>query len=930
MGSGFIKAVASLHIVALLLPSALAADPVAATRYYEDGFARFSAGDAPGAIIQLRNALQHDGAMLAAHLLLGRALLASGQFPAAEVALREALRLGVDASEVAIPLARLYSLGGRPGDLVERVPFDGLTLPLKAEILAMRGAAFAQLGDLRASERSFAESRELNPDSAVPLIAEVPVLLARGRLPEARALADKAIRLEPASADAWNMSASVAHAQGRADEALAGYGKALGLNPLHVDARAARSALLVDLGRDEEALQEIEALRKFTTGEPRSAYLASVIWTRRGERERAKAELLEVARFADTVPADWAAGREQLLMLGALAHFELRNLEKAKAYLGTLTSRYARNLAARKLLGQIYAWEGDAARALSMIEPVLGANPGDVQALYIAGESNYRLGRYASSAEMFERAARIGGGATPALSALGYSEIRDGKVDKGIAALESSLAQRPNDIAVSVSLATIYVKRGEREKALKLSQGLAERNAGNPVARNLAGVVKAAFADFDGAVRDYQAVIALAPDFLPARINLARVRKVQGRLDEARNLLRELSAKPAAEYEALIELGQLETEFGDQGQGLELLRKAVAKAGRDTRAARALAAAYQRLGRLPEALEAASELSAKHVDDPEVMEALGRVQLAVGNSKAASLTYNRIGRLVSDPESLMGAAEGLIAADDLESAEYHAHKMLRADPGLLAGQALLGRIRLARGAADEAGAIAARLISVQPRQPEGHALAAQVAYMRGNMAEAVQRQAKAVQLEATEANVFLLARMNVAAGDPPGALKVIDDWLAPRPEHLAALNLAGEIALSARKLGAARGYYERMLLLRPTDARALNNLAMLLWEQGDAKAEAVARRAFERAPSNPATLDTVGWILVNKGSHDEGLRHLREARLRSPGDPGIRRHYLEALKIAGRDAEVRQELAGMEQERLLPAREALTAREPPR
>ena len=67
-----------------------------AAKYYEDALKRYESQDVKGAIVQLKNALQHDKSMLPVHVLLGKALLANGDAIGAEVAFTEALRLGVN------------------------------------------------------------------------------------------------------------------------------------------------------------------------------------------------------------------------------------------------------------------------------------------------------------------------------------------------------------------------------------------------------------------------------------------------------------------------------------------------------------------------------------------------------------------------------------------------------------------------------------------------------------------------------------------------------------------------------------------------------------------------------------------------------------------------------------------------------------------
>ena len=112
-------------IAAGLVGNAFAADPKA-SRYYEDALKRYEKNDMAGAVIQLKNVLQIDNRMLAAHLLMGKALLQTGDLPAAEAAFEEALRLGVSRAEVLLPLAQVYLLQGKYETLLERVTTDGL------------------------------------------------------------------------------------------------------------------------------------------------------------------------------------------------------------------------------------------------------------------------------------------------------------------------------------------------------------------------------------------------------------------------------------------------------------------------------------------------------------------------------------------------------------------------------------------------------------------------------------------------------------------------------------------------------------------------------------------------------------------------------------------------------------------------------------
>ena len=94
-------------VMGIGLPASVLASPEKASSYYEDALKRYEKNEMPAAVIQLKNALQQDSKMLAAHLLLGKALLRNGDLKGAEAAFEEALKQGVNRGEVALPLGQI-------------------------------------------------------------------------------------------------------------------------------------------------------------------------------------------------------------------------------------------------------------------------------------------------------------------------------------------------------------------------------------------------------------------------------------------------------------------------------------------------------------------------------------------------------------------------------------------------------------------------------------------------------------------------------------------------------------------------------------------------------------------------------------------------------------------------------------------------------
>ncbi len=479
-----------LALLCLLLAIGSAqATPEEAARYYEDALARFDRGDTSGAVVQLKNALQQDNRMLAAHLLLGKALLKNGDLKAAEAAFEEALKQGVNRGEVAMPLGQIYLALGQPEAVIAKIPASGLPTPLQIEVLSMRGTAYAESNKLRLASESFEEARALDPKSVTPLIAEIPVLLTNGQIESAKAMAAKAIKLAPNNGYAWNMQASVLHTTLDVAGAIAAYDRALSLEPKHVDARVARAALLIDLKREAEAQKDLDLLRTSAREEPRAAYLRAVIASQKGDGPAVAAALKEAVDVIDALPAPWLARREQLLMVGALSHHGLGNREKAREYLNVIISRNSRNLGARKLLASIYVESRDYSRAETLLEDLRKVAPDDPQVLFLLGSVRMAKRRYVEATELLEKAAARTGSAEMNRT-LAFSQMGLGRNDLGLASLERALATNPGDTQAGTALAMIYMRRGQTQKALQTAESMVKRGPDNLTVLNFLGTVK--------------------------------------------------------------------------------------------------------------------------------------------------------------------------------------------------------------------------------------------------------------------------------------------------------------------------------------------------------------------------------------------------------------------------------------------------------
>ena len=899
----------ALSLACSCLPLPAFADATAAARFYEDGLTRYNAGDLPGAIIQLKNALQQQRDMLAAQLLLARAYFDDGDLGPAEVAFGEALKLGVDRSEVVVPMMRIQIARGQAQTAIDRYPPDGLPAAIRSDVLALRGVAYAMLGRPDESAQSFEAARNLRPDALLPLLEEVPLLIGAGRLEDAEARARRASELQPQSPAVWDALGRVAHARGDLNQALEHYGRAVSLDGSFVDARVTRAGLLLDLGRDAEARADVDALAAAGVQDARATYLRALLAERGGDTKAAREHLAEVTRLVDVLGRDWIAGREVFLMLGALSHHAMGNLEKARGYLNMLVARFPGNQGARRLLAAIQVDAGDFGPARTTLEDLVRRNPRDVTALTLLGRIALAQGRTSQGVDYLERANAAGGERRETQIALGFGQLASGDAEQAILNLEKALDLSNPDPRLVSTLTTLYMRGNNPQKALDLARKQIEVVPGRADAHNLLGVLLGANGDLDGARASYEKALALAPGLEAARFNLVRVDVAQGHVDAARKTLETMLARDPKSEAALFELGMLELRAGRIALGIASLEKALAAGPANLRVGMSLAEAHLANGDAAKASEVARGLASRHAGNVDILMLQARIAIGASDSKLAAGFLREATRLAEfSADRLVAIGRLQRSAGLLDDASYSAHKALTGSPTDGAALVLSAELALAQQRPDQATAFIDRLATLKPRPVDVPRLAAEVALARGDLATA---EAHLAEAHAVAPSAQLLARrvhVWLRNDKTDDAVKAVRAWLELHPDDRGVQNLLGELHMRRGDWKAAAGIYRALVGSQSASALELNNLANILIMLGEPGALEHARRALALAPGDPLILDTVGWLTVKDGALEEGVRLLREARLRMPEHPEIRYHLAYALVGLGRRDEALREL----------------------
>jgi tetratricopeptide (TPR) repeat protein len=206
-------------------------------------------------------------------------------------------------------------------------------------------------------------------------------------------------------------------------------------------------------------------------------------------------------------------------------------------------------------------------------------------------------------------------------------------------------------------------------------------------------------------------------------------------------------------------------------------------------------------------------------------------------------------------------------------------------------------------------------IQLKPDQAiRAHNLLARVYMDAGNYpeAEAVLKKAVAAQPLELESHATL-ADLYLSQGRKQEAITKLQADLRDDPKNPGAYLTLAMLHESSKDYAAAMQVYASALEADTDFWFAANNLAFLIAETTQMKADlerakALALKAVQTRPQNPALLDTLGWVLFRMGDLQMAQRLIEQALFAAPEDEVLNYHLGAVLKQLSRNGDAREKL----------------------
>lgn len=893
-----------LAVVSVAVALAAGCGGVNERKSIDSARARLDKGEYTSAVIELKSVLQANPNSGEARFLLGRALLGTGDAASAAVELGKAADLKYDNPMLAVEQARAALRQGQHKEVIERFAQAAVAHPrAKAEMDTVVATAMASAGRVDDAKKLLASALAAAPDLREALMLQVRFIAVDGDIAGAVSKLDELIKLNGKDALAWLLKGDLLLVTTDRQAAAAdAYRQAIALDK---ELAAAHVGLIQTHLRanDSAAAQAAqEAMAKVMPNNAHARFYGAQIAYLRGD--------LDAAQQAGQVLLKAFPEDVRVLQLVGLIDLKRRALVPAETYLRRALQIAPESAWTRRLLGQTYVALGQAPQALEILRPVIESSAADADAFEVAAEASLQLGDFRTAEALYVRAAQRNPNEIRLKTTLAVTRLVKGDSAGGFRELEALAAANPKSDVPDLALIAGRLRRNEIDAALQAIDALERKRPDQPLTFALRGRAQMMRADLPAARRSFERALEVQPDYFPAAATLAGLDLAEKKPQQAAQRFEALLKRNPKNYPAQVALADVKGRSGAPAAEVVALFAEAIKSQPGQAHARLMLHTYLLRQRdTNQALQVAQDGVAALPNHPDMLDALARTQLAIGDSFQAINSFRKVIALVpNSAEAHMRLADAYVARKDFESAVSSLRKALDIAPDLESARRGLANLALRQNRYPEALAVAREMQKRAPASGLGYLFEADIESVRKNWdaAAAAYRQglAKAPLPEmAPKLHALLVRNGKLAEADRFKA-----EWQTKRPNDSTFLFYLAQEEFIKRNFAAAAPMFEQVLKLDPANVIALNNLAWLKVELKMPGAVELAEKANVLRPDSPAVLDTLALALEAEGKLDRAMQLEKRALEILPGGHQYRLNLARMQIAAGDKAGARAHL----------------------
>nr|WP_315239189.1 XrtA/PEP-CTERM system TPR-repeat protein PrsT [uncultured Albidiferax sp.] len=836
--------------------------------------------DQKTAIIQIKNALQSNPNLPEARFLLGVALLKNDDPAAAEIEFEKSIRLKYSDDLVVPRLVQSLLMQGKFKKITDDFSKTELqSVASKADLQISLSKAYAAQGKMDFSRSALSSALSYEPENSDALIMKSRDFAAKNDFATAMSQIDAVILKNPGNPEALKTKGDILlFGRNNLDGALLAYKKSIEVKNDYIPSYVGVLTILFQQEKLDEAQKELDLLKKIAERSPQTKYFEVQLAYQKKDYLAARALVQQLLKMSPNNPI--------ALQSAGLIEFQLQSFLQAEIYLSKAIATNSALTVARRLLVVTYMRMGQPGKALVSLGPGLAQEPVDTALYSIAGEVFLQNGDLKKAGEYFSKASKLDPKDARKRTSLALVNMMSGDTTSAFNELDD-IASSDQGVTANLALVSAHLRRKDFDKALKAIDGMEKKQPDNPFVFNLRGKVLISKNDYVNARKNFEKAVAINPMYFSAVASLAGLDIFEKKPENAKRRLEDLLAKDPKNNQALLGLAELqERTGGSKDQIADLINRAVTANPSEIGPRILLVDFYLRNKDSKAAFTAAQNAATVLPDSMEVLDALGRAQLASGDTNQAISSYTKlVGLQPQSVSALMRLAGANLAGKNTAAAEQNLTKALGLKPDLVAAQSNLIMLNISAERYPKAIDIARTIQKQRPNEAIGYVLEGDVNFAQKKWDDALAAyRAGLKQSSSFETAIKIHAALS-SSDRKVEADKFSVTWMKDHPKDIQFFTYMGDAALVKKDFINAEKYYELVTQAQPENAIAFNNLAWIAGQLKKDGAITYSEKANKLAPNQPAFMDTLAMLLSVKGDNSKAIELQNRVIVLQPDNP---------------------------------------------
>lgn len=586
----------------------------------------------------------------------------------------------------------------------------------------------------------------------------------------------------------------------------------------------------------------------------------------------------------------------------ALSEYGKGELNKAKEILTELHQQFPNEKSSATLLGLIQYQLGDSSKASEIFDHFIDTETATAPLLQAAAQAKFKQNLAVEAVEMLKLAAEQQPNDSAILATYGLAALDANPEDNAAAlSIEKSLALNTSQQRLRLALAKHYQATNKQEQAFAqletayknqpLDHAIQQAYFHSLFRQNDSNKSLQAVKDFQSNHPDeaqgemllgwhytnqskYELAKRAINNFMQIGGNksngyaaLAQVHEKQSQWEQAANYWRQALSEDPSSNMAYSRLFNALNKTNERDSGIAFLRELESSHPSEWKPSVALAQLLSRSSKFDEAIQHAS-VAEKRAPGNRAIKAV------------LASTHYKYGLNLRKLKQLPKAKQQVLVATRLYPANI----------GYLSA---LINIEIDLNNTIEAKKLITQLPDTEEAQGARFYLLGLTFIKEKNAPEALSALEQSWQANPNDINGQAIYNILNKLGNHIDAANFLASWQEKLPTSAKATLLRGLSAQKNNAMEDAIRWYEQTIALAPQQTAALNNLAWLYFEKEDTRALDIATRAYETASTNPAVLDTYGWILFHNGNTQKAQEILKLAATAAPDNSEISAHLKE-------------------------------------